>query len=61
MTLADLGEKVGMTKATLSRIETGDMALTLDAARRISAATGVPLRELMPEVAKEFEPAPCQP
>jgi transcriptional regulator with XRE-family HTH domain len=52
--LRELAARIGISKASLSRIENGKQELTLDLARRIAATTGVPLRELLPGVAREF-------
>ena len=56
-----LAAKVGVTKATLSRIESGKLPLTLDVALKISAATGIPMRKLMPELADKFDQQPSRP
>lgn len=55
ISLDSLAKSIGRSKATLSRIETGKQDLTVDIARKIAAATGIPLRELRPDLAKEFE------
>jgi transcriptional regulator with XRE-family HTH domain len=54
MTLDRLAALTGTTKANLSRIETGKQALTIPTATKISAALGIPLDALMPEVAAMF-------
>lgn len=52
LTLAALADKSGTTKATLSRIETGKLMPGLPLARRLCAATGLPL-----DVLCQAEPA----
>jgi transcriptional regulator with XRE-family HTH domain len=54
LSLGDLAARTGITKASLSRIETGKQALTLPTGRKISVALGIPLDRLMPEVAAMF-------
>jgi transcriptional regulator with XRE-family HTH domain len=54
--LEDLAAKIGITKPSLSRIETGKQPLSVDLAKKISDATDIPMRELCPEIAKMFAP-----
>lgn len=54
VTLDALAKLVGISKANLSRIETGDQELTTALAKKISDATGIPMRVLCPDLAKIF-------
>lgn len=54
VTLLDLATRIGITKSSLSRIETGKHELTTDLAQKISAETGIPMRVLCPDLAKVF-------
>ena len=55
MTLGALAEKIGTTEANLSRIETGKQELTTPLAKKISDATGIPMRVLCPDLARMFD------
>ncbi len=55
MPLHVLAGDVGVTKATLSRIETGDMPLSIDLAKKLCARTGIPMAQLLPDLASMFE------
>lgn len=57
--LEALAGDVGVTKATLSRIETGAMSLSDKLAKRISDRTGIPMRVLRPDLFAEAG-APAQ-
>jgi transcriptional regulator with XRE-family HTH domain len=61
VSLADLADRLGTTKATLSRLETGEMEMTVPWARRINAETGIPMRDLLPALAAELAGAATQP
>lgn len=50
-----LAGDIGVTKATLSRIETGDMPLSIELAKKLSARTGIPMSRLLPDLASMFE------
>lgn len=52
--MEDLAERIGTTKANLSRIETRKQALTRDLLFKLVAETPIPARELDPELAKIF-------
>lgn len=54
----DLAVKVGITKASLSRIESGKLPLSIDLAQKISEATGIPFRDLRPDLAAMVEGLP---
>lgn len=60
MTLGALAEKIGTTEANLSRIETGKQELTTTLAKKISDATGIPMRTLCPDLAKMFDAEAAQ-
>lgn len=55
--LEDLAERIGTTKANLSRIETGKQLLTADTELlpKLVAETGIPAAMLRPDLAKLFE------
>lgn len=55
MPLSVLAVDVGVTKATLSRIETGDMRLSIELAKKLNARTGIAMALLLPELASMFE------
>lgn len=55
MTLDDLAALVGVTPATLSRVETGAMALSVDLAKKVAINTGIPMATLCPDLASMFE------
>lgn len=52
--LGDLARRIGTTTANLSRIETGKQALSDALLPKIVAETGIPARELRPDLAKLF-------
>lgn len=54
MPQSELATAVGITKASLSRIESGKLALSLDLAKKLSAETGIPMRALLPDLAAMF-------
>lgn len=60
VTLATLAEQVGISKANLSRIETGDQELTASLAKKLSDVTGIPMRVLCPDLAKMFDAEAAQ-
>lgn len=55
MTLDDLAEAVGVTPATISRVETGKLPLTVPLATKIAKQTGIPMATLCPDLAPMFE------
>lgn len=60
LSLDALAERVGVTKSSLSRIETGKLSLSQDLAIKLSRATGIPMRKLCPELAALFAPEPAE-
>lgn len=48
MKLEELGEKVGLTAATMSRYELGQRRISVELAARIAEALGVPMQALLP-------------
>lgn len=61
MTLKTLADKVGITKASLSRIETGKLALSTETAKKLAVVMQVPLRQLLPELAELMNAPPAAP
>lgn len=57
VTLQALASDVGITKASLSRIETGKLALSQKVGEKLSRRTGIPLAILLPDLAKLFDGA----
>lgn len=55
LTLEDLAERIGTTKANLSRIETRKQELCVQLLPRVVAETGIPARQLRPDLAKLFD------
>lgn len=55
LALEQLAGAVGVTKATLSRVETGKLPLTVPLATKISRETGIPMAVLCPDLAPMFE------
>lgn len=63
MSLKVLAERVGVTTATMSRVESGKMPLSVPLAKRIAENTGIPLAKLCPDLAEMFQgaaPAPAE-
>lgn len=54
VTLENLAGRVGTTKTTLSRIETGKQPVTDVMLPRLVAETGIPADKLRPDLAKLF-------
>ncbi len=52
-----LAARVGITKASLSRIESGKLPLSIDLGRKLSIETGIPFRRLRPDLAEMVEAA----
>lgn len=52
--LEDLAERIGTTKANLSRIETGKQKLSEDLLPKLVAETGIWAGKLRPDLAKLF-------
>lgn len=52
-----LGMMLGVTRATINRWETGFRAIGLNYLSDISRKTGIPTRDLRPDLAKKFEVA----
>lgn len=48
MKLEELGEKVGLTAAAMSRYELGQRKISVELAARIAEALGVPMQALLP-------------
>ena len=58
LTAADLAKKIGVTQPTISRYERGVRKMTVEKAKRISAALGCTIGELLEredEAAREGE------
>lgn len=55
VTLEKLAKRLRTSEANLSRIETHKQPVTDDLLRLVVAATGVPARELRPDLAELFE------
>jgi transcriptional regulator with XRE-family HTH domain len=51
-----LAMRIGTTKATISRIETGLQKITDDLLFSLVAETGIPAAKLRPDLAKLFTP-----
>jgi transcriptional regulator with XRE-family HTH domain len=49
MTAAELGERAGVSRGLVSRVEAGDMGVALGAAFEMAAVLGVPLFDAAPE------------
>lgn len=56
-----LAAKVGITKASLSRVESGKLSLSIALARKLADATGIPFRKLRPDLAEMVDAPPTQP
>jgi transcriptional regulator with XRE-family HTH domain len=52
--LEDLAQRIGTTKANLSRIETGKQKLSEDLLPKLVAETGISASRLRPDLAKLF-------
>ena len=57
MKQALLAERIGITKPSLSRIETGKQRVTADLLPKLVAETGIPAAILRPDLAKLFNSA----
>ncbi len=57
LTLEQLAERVRVSEATLSRIETGLQNPGLDILRRLVDATGIDPSELRPDLAEAMRPS----
>lgn len=57
VTLEDLADRVGTTKANLSRIETRKQVLSEELLPKLMAETGIPAEQLRPDLAKLFNAA----
>lgn len=55
--LKSLAGDVGVTKATLSRVETRKLALSVPLAKKLANRTGIPMAILCPDLAPMFEDA----
>lgn len=55
LSLESLAADVGVTDATLSRVETGKLRLTVDLATKLSLRTGIPMAVLCPDLAPMFQ------
>lgn len=56
LSLERLAADVGVRDATLSRIETGKLRLTVELATKLSLRTGIPMAVLCPDLAPMFQP-----
>lgn len=52
-----LGTLLGVTRATINRWETGYRAIGLNYLSDVSRKTGIPMRDLRPDLAEKFEAA----
>lgn len=57
--LKTLAQRVGSTHASLSRIEKGKQTISIGLAQKCAAVTGIPIRELRPDLARHFGEAQC--
>lgn len=60
LSLESLAADVGVTDATLSRIETGKLPLTVDLAKKLSLRTGISMSVLCPDLAPMFQDQPAE-
>jgi len=60
ITLEDLADRLGTTKASLSRIESGKQQLSEELLRKLVAETGISASALRPDLAKLFMKPPRQ-
>lgn len=58
LSLESLAADVGVTDATLSRVETGKLPLSVPLAKRVSLRTGIPMAVLCPDLAPMFQGDP---
>ncbi|WP_417767611.1 helix-turn-helix domain-containing protein [Stappia sp.] len=56
LTLQDLAESSGVSRATLSRIENGDVSPTAETLGRLASAFGLPLSQLLSPLEPDFPP-----
>ncbi|QGZ33195.1 helix-turn-helix domain-containing protein [Stappia indica] len=56
LTLQDLAESSGVSRATLSRIENGEVSPTAETLGRMASAFGLPLSQLLAPLEPEFPP-----
>jgi transcriptional regulator with XRE-family HTH domain len=56
--LKTLAGDVGVTGATLSRVETGKLGLSLELAKKLSERCGIPMAQLRPDLAPMFQGDP---
>lgn len=57
LTQEALGKELGVTGQTVWRWETGDRQIRRDKLAKIAKVTGIPARQLRPDLAKIFEAA----
>ncbi len=60
LSLDSLGADVEVTGATLSRVETGKLPLTVDLAKKLSLRTGISMSVLCPDLAPMFQDQPAE-
>jgi transcriptional regulator with XRE-family HTH domain len=60
MSLEDLANRIGTTKANLSRIETGKQPISELMLPKLMAETGIPADKLRPDLAKLFNQRPAR-
>jgi transcriptional regulator with XRE-family HTH domain len=56
LTLAGLAERSGVSRATLSRIENGEVSPTAETLGRLAAAFAIPISQLIAPMEKGFQP-----
>ena len=44
LTMKGFGDKIGLSEASVSRLEAGKQGMTIDLAKRIETVTGIPAR-----------------
>lgn len=55
LSLESLAADVGVTDATLSRVETGKLPLSVPLAKKLHLRTGIPMAVLCPDLAPMFQ------
>lgn len=59
VTLSELAGSIGLSKVSMSRIETGRQAITAENALKLSERTGIAVGQLCPDLARMFAPQPA--
>lgn len=57
---AGLAREIGVARATVHRWENGDRSIDTDLVPQISEKTGIPAKELRPDLAELIEPTPSR-